>query len=43
MINRELPEDFNIRSFSGKTSQLRTLGRLARQNPSIFSTLEKDH
>ena len=43
MINRELPEDFNIRNFSGKTSQLRTLGRLARQNPSIFSTLEKDH
>ena len=43
MINRELPEDFNIRNFSGKTSQLRTLGRLARQNSSIFSALEKDH
>lgn len=43
MSNRELPENFDIRSLEGHPSQLRTLGRIIRHNPEIATQLRNEH
>ena len=42
MSNRQLPDDFDIRSLAGHTSKLRTLGRVIRRNPEIASQLQSN-
>ena len=39
-LNRYLPEDFNLQSLNGKTSQLRTIGRLIRTNDNVRAQLQ---
>lgn len=40
MSNRSLPEDFKLSELNGKTSKLRTLGRLIRENPNIAQEMQ---
>lgn len=39
MSNRQLPEDFNLEQLAGNTSKLRTIGRVATENPEIAAQL----
>lgn len=39
MSNRQLPEDFNSEQLAGNTSKLRTIGRVATENPEIAAQL----
>lgn len=42
MKNRTLPDNFDITSFSGNTSKLRTYGRLATTNPELFENVQNN-
>lgn len=42
MSNRELPENFDLRSLADHPEKLRTLGRVIRQNPEIAKQLQND-